>query len=66
MAVTMLLTDGVYWETGIKAIEALMPVKSGFIVKGDSRRIVPVKINGKQYIVVTVNNGELHLFQLNK
>ena len=43
--------------------EALMPVKSGFIVKGDARRIAPVTINGKQYIVVTVNNGNLHLFK---
>ncbi len=42
----------------------MMPVESGFVVKGDARRIAPVTINGKQYIVVTVNNGDLQLFQL--
>ncbi len=46
--------------------EVLMPVESGFIVKGDARRIAPVLINGRQYILVTVNNGDLHLFQLNR
>jgi enediyne biosynthesis protein E4 len=45
--------------------ETLMPVKSGFIVKGDSRRIVLVKINGKQYIVASINNGNLQISQLN-
>jgi hypothetical protein len=49
-----------------KNYEALMPVKSGFIVKGDARRIVPVTINGKQDIAVTINNGYLQVFQLTK
>jgi enediyne biosynthesis protein E4 len=49
-----------------KSFETLMPVKSGFIVKGDSRRIVPVTINNKQYILVTANNGNLQLFKLNE
>ncbi len=46
--------------------EVLMPVKSGFIVKGDSRRIVPVRINGKQDVVITVNNGDLQIFNLTR
>ncbi len=46
--------------------EALMPVKSGFIVKGDARYLSPVTINDQQYILVTVNNGNLHLFKLNE
>jgi hypothetical protein len=46
--------------------EALMPVKSGFIVKGDARHIAPVTVNNKPYFLVTVNNGNLHLFKLNE
>jgi enediyne biosynthesis protein E4 len=49
-----------------KNYEALMPVISGFIVKGDARRIVPVTINGKPFILVAVNNGDLHIFQLTR
>jgi enediyne biosynthesis protein E4 len=44
----------------------MMPVKSGFVVKGDARRIGRVTINGKQHIAVTVNNGDLQLFQLTR
>jgi enediyne biosynthesis protein E4 len=46
--------------------KAMMPVKSGFVVKGDARRIAPVTINGKQYMVVTVNNGDLQVFQITR
>jgi enediyne biosynthesis protein E4 len=42
---------------------ALMPVESGFIVKGDARRILPVRINEKPYILVTTNNGDIRLFE---
>jgi hypothetical protein len=43
---------------------ALMPVESGFIVRGDARHIVQVQVNGKQDIVVTVNNGDLQIFKV--
>jgi enediyne biosynthesis protein E4 len=49
-----------------KKYKAMMPVESGFVVKGDSRRMAPVTIDGLQYILVTVNNGNLHLFRLNE
>jgi hypothetical protein len=46
--------------------ETLMPVKSGFVVKGDSRHILPAIINGKRTVAVTVNNGDLQIYQLDK
>ncbi len=56
---------GVYRVSKMENYKAMMPVESGFIVKGDARRIVPVTISGKQYLLVTVNNGNLQLFQNN-
>ena len=44
----------------------LMPVKSGLIIKGDARRIIPVDVSGKQYLVTAVNNGDLQIFKLLK
>jgi hypothetical protein len=52
--------------TGNNHFTALMPVKSGFMVKGDARRIVPLKINGNDYILVTVNNGDISVFKENR
>ena len=46
--------------------KALMPVKSGLMVKGDARKILPIEILGKHYVVVAVNNGDLQVFQLLK
>jgi hypothetical protein len=45
---------------------ALMPAESGLIAKGDGRRIEPVEVNGKEYIVTVMNNGEMLVFQLLK
>ena len=45
---------------------SLMPLESGYIAKGDGRRIVPVEVSGKKYIVTAVNNGELQVFKLLK
>jgi enediyne biosynthesis protein E4 len=45
---------------------ALMPVESGLQVKGDARRILPVKVSGKPYVVAAVNDGELQVFRLLK
>ncbi len=42
----------------------LMPVASGLKIIGDARRIVPIVINGKHYLVVAVNSGDLQVFQL--
>ena len=41
----------------------LMPVESGLKIRGDARKILPVKIAGKQYLVAGVNNGNLLIFQ---
>jgi hypothetical protein len=45
---------------------ALMPVESGLIIKGDARKIVPIDVAGKHYLVATVNDGDLQIFQLLK
>lgn len=42
----------------------LMPVQSGFIVKGDARKIRRISINGKAHVVVAVNNGALQVFRV--
>jgi hypothetical protein len=42
----------------------LMPVESGLVIKGDARRIVTLEVKGKQYLVVAVNNSDLHIFQI--
>ena len=42
----------------------LMPAVSGLRVNGDARRILPVEISGKKYLVVAVNNGDLQVFKL--
>jgi hypothetical protein len=44
----------------------LMPIESGLIIKGDARKIVPFTVSGKQYIAVSINNGELNLFSISK
>jgi hypothetical protein len=44
----------------------LMPVKSGIKIRGDARRILPIDILGKHYVVTTVNDGNLQLFELLK
>jgi hypothetical protein len=46
--------------------KALMPVKSGLKITGDSRKIVQIEIAGKHYLVAAVNNGDLQIFQLMK
>ena len=46
--------------------KTLMPVKSGLKISGDARKIVPIDIAGKHYLVAAVNNGELQIFQLVK
>jgi hypothetical protein len=43
--------------------KTLMPVESGLKIKGDSRRIIPIEIAGKQYLLAGVNNGDLQIFQ---
>lgn len=46
--------------------KTLMPVESGFRVSGDARRIVPVDISGKHYVVAAVNDGKMQIFRLIK
>jgi len=44
--------------------KTLTPVQSGFAVNGTSRKIVGIKIAGKQHFVVGVNNSELQIFRI--
>jgi hypothetical protein len=44
----------------------LLPVKSGLRINGDARKVVPIDIAGKHYLVAAVNNGELQIFQILK
>jgi hypothetical protein len=44
----------------------MMPVESGLAIKGDARKIRLITINGNQYMIAAVNNGELQIFQLSK
>ncbi|MDP4223650.1 MAG: VCBS repeat-containing protein [Bacteroidota bacterium] len=43
--------------------KTLMPSESGFKVAGDARKIVPIKVSGKQYLLVAVNDGDLQIFE---
>ncbi len=46
--------------------KSLMLVQSGLIINGDSRKILRIKISGKQHLVVTLNNDDLHTFKCMK
>jgi hypothetical protein len=43
-----------------------MPAKSGLKITGDARKIIPIDIEGKHYLVAAVNNGDLQIFKLLK
>jgi hypothetical protein len=49
-------------ETG-HGFSVLMPVESGLRINGDARRIHPIEVLGKHFLVAVVNNGNLQLFQ---
>ncbi len=40
-----------------------LPSVSGFAVNGDARRVVPITVAGKQYILAGVNNGDLNIYE---
>ena len=44
----------------------LMPVISGLKIKGDARRILPIDVLGKHYLVAAINDGNLQIFELLK
>lgn len=46
-----------------KDFKTLMPVESGLKVMGDARRIRTIKVAGKEYLLVGVNNNELQIFE---
>jgi hypothetical protein len=46
--------------------KTLMPLKSGLKISGDARKILPIEIAGKHYLVAAVNNGDLQIFQFLK
>jgi len=41
----------------------LRPVESGLKINGDARKICSVQIAGDEYIIVSVNNGNLQIFK---
>lgn len=40
-----------------------MPSESGFLLRGDARRLSLIKISGKQYLIGLVNNGPMQIFR---
>jgi hypothetical protein len=46
----------------VNEFRALMPVKSGLRINGDARRILPIEITGKHFLVAAVNDGDLQAF----
>jgi hypothetical protein len=44
----------------------LMPAISGLKIKGDARRILPIEVLGKHYLVTAVNDDNLQIFLLLK
>jgi hypothetical protein len=49
-----------------REFKPLMPVKSGLKIIGDARRILPINVLGKHYVVAAVNDGNLQIFELLK
>ncbi|MBE9509968.1 MAG: VCBS repeat-containing protein [Bacteroidetes bacterium] len=49
-------------ETG-HGFSALMPVESGLSINGDARRIHPIEVLGKHFLVAVANDGNLQIFQ---
>ncbi len=43
--------------------DVVMPANSGLKITGDARRILPIKVSGKQYLVAAVNDGDLQIFE---
>jgi hypothetical protein len=50
-------------DTGY-VFKPLMPVISGLKIKGDARKILPIDVSGKHYLVASVNDGNLQIFKL--
>jgi hypothetical protein len=48
------------------AFRTLMPEESGLKIEGDARKILPITISGKQYLIAAINNGNLQIFRLLK
>lgn len=45
------------------SFKAMMPSESGLIIKGDARKIIPMKIGGKHHIISGVNNSDIVVFK---
>jgi hypothetical protein len=43
-----------------------MPASSGLKIDGDARKMVPIDIGGKHYLVAAVNNGDLQIFLISE
>jgi hypothetical protein len=51
---------------GMGNYKALTPGESGLKISGDGRKIIPIDIKGKHYLVSAVNNAEMRIFLLLK
>ena len=49
---------------GAHTFQTLRPAESGFIIKGDSRRILPLVVGGNDLLIVGVNNSKPAIFRL--
>jgi len=43
--------------------ESLMPSASGLIIKGDARKIIKIEISGKRYLIASINDETLQVFE---
>jgi hypothetical protein len=50
----------------LRNFTTLMPLASGLKITGDARKIVPIDIKGKHFLVAVVNNGDLQIFKFLK
>jgi len=57
-----------WYLAGSKSMEfkALMPAQSGLIIEGDSRKLLIIRISGKDYLIAAVNNSDLKMFLINR
>jgi hypothetical protein len=46
--------------------KTLMPVQSGFEIKGDTRKLRTVRISGIDYLIAAINNSDIQIFRLLK
>ncbi|MBK7134261.1 MAG: VCBS repeat-containing protein [Bacteroidales bacterium] len=51
-------------KDSVVGFKPLMPATSGLMIKGDTRKILPLNVSGKQYLVAGVNDSNLQIFEI--